>query len=411
MKLDKNIIIILTLTSLLLSAVGGVFYLYTENKKIEQKGNILKVVFVAANNIPKNTKIEKKDLKSVKVASLYILTPPLLENEIVGKYAKEEILANDSFRKEKLSATLVEEEQKEILFNNTSYNIGFKLFSNPNFSLKKGETINIISVYPAENSKQNMDYAVQYIAANIKILGFLEKGDEVSSAFRIVKKNKVDKKGNKLEEIEDVTVYADELLLDIEQNVIIKLIDDYNKGRQLWMVKVKSKEDEIAKVETIPTQNQNEEQKIVQKFIDVAKNQKAYKVKTLKEIKDQTRRVAEAYRPYSWYNPKEVTQTQTATITYADTNKVEQPKVVTIVKNTKCDEKKKLLVGKTYDVALRDQPSKRATKKNVVAKHTFIPYIKKTEDGWYEVCDGNFVFEDDVEEISYEEAVKKIDEN
>lgn len=401
MKLDKNIIIILTLTSLLLSAVGGVFYLYTQNKKIEQKSNTLKVVFVAANNIPKNKKIEKKDLKSVKVAALYILTPPLLENEIIGKYPKEEILANDSFRKEKLSATLVEEEGKEILFKNTSYNIGFKLFSNPNFSLKKGETINIISVYPTENSKQNMDYAVQYIASNIKILGFLEKGEEVPNAFRVVKKNKADKKGNKLEETEDVSVYADELLLDIEPNVIIKLIDDYNKGRQLWMVKVKSKEDEETSIEI---KNQESQIKLIQKPIETLKDKKSDKGQILKENTSQKRKVLKATLPYKWYKSKEDGETKVATITYADTNKVE----IVNNKSKKCDERNKLLIGKTYDIALRVEPSKIAQKKRVADSHTVIPYLKKTADGWYEVCDGTYIFEDEVTEISYEEALKKI---
>jgi hypothetical protein len=413
MKLDKKIIIILALSSLLLSSIGGAFYLYTQNKKIIKQSNTLKVVYIANKNIAKNKKIAKEDIKSVQISAAYILTPPLLENEIVGKYTKEEIYQNDTFRKEKLSNTIFEEEKKIIPFKHTSYNIAFKLFSNPNYSLKKGEYINIISVYPAENSKLNMDYAVQYIASNIKILGFLEQGEEMPMAFRVIKRNLKDKKGKKLEEVEDVTVYADELLLDIDQNVIIKLIDDYNKGRQLWMVKVKSPEEPVVEEVISKSVEPVEKKKPTQDFIDLIKTQKAHKIIKVEKNSNRTRKALEVQSPYKWYKPKEMIEIiHSATITYADTNKMEQSPNIGIVKNdiSKCNERKNLLVGKTYDISLRLEPLKGSKKHDVVGMHTIIPFKKKVGNGWYELCDGSFVYKDEVEEITIEEALQKINE-
>ena len=397
MQLDKKLVAILVLSSLLMSAIGGGWYLYLQNKKIIQKSTALKVVFVAAHTIPKDQKIEKKDLKAVETSSKYILTPPLLEKEIVGKYAKVEILENDTFRKEKLAVNIVEEEATLLPFVHTSYNIAFKLFSNPNFSLKKGDHITIISVYPKENSKQNMDYAVQNIASRIKILGFLEKGKEVGTPFRKEKRHLVDKKGKKLEETEDVIVFADEMILDIEEKTLIRVIDDYNKGRQLWMVKVEGagraatnhQEGEIKEI-AIP--------KISKEEIPLGK--KIEKSKSIAPTNIQ--------KTVQWYQPKSTIEVEAPRIMYADNTKVEQSGVMNLVRNdtSRCKEKGRLLIAKSSRVVLRLSPTPNGKQHDFVRSNTIIPYAQKIRDDWYEVCDGSYVNGGDVVETTLDQVEK-----
>ncbi|MEA3228944.1 MAG: SAF domain-containing protein, partial [Campylobacterota bacterium] len=148
MKFNKQIAIILVLTSLLLSALGAVYYFYTLNQNIITKNNQLRVVYVASKDIAKHKKIEKGDLKKVQIAKKFLLATPLLNKEIIGKYTKEKIYKNDIFRKEKIINKLSDDINNTIVepFKYNSYNIAFKMFKNPNYAIKKGDIIDIISV-------------------------------------------------------------------------------------------------------------------------------------------------------------------------------------------------------------------------------------------------------------------------
>ena len=62
----------------------------------------------------------------------------------------------------------------------------FELFKNPNYALVQGEYINIISVYPEgipDNKGRYPDFAVEYVANNIKVLGFIRDGRHESSSI------------------------------------------------------------------------------------------------------------------------------------------------------------------------------------------------------------------------------------
>ncbi|WP_320035939.1 hypothetical protein [Halarcobacter sp.] len=381
MKFDKQLAVIIVLVSLLLTAIAISFYFYKEKEKVAQDNNRLVNVYVAKNTISKDTLINESHLKKTVIARQFVLTKPLLKQEILGKYAKETIYQNEAFLKEKLSNKIEIVEEKSLDFKYNSYNMSMKLFENPNFSLEPNDIIKIISVY--QKGKDVNNYAVQYVAKNIKILGFLSEGVESEKALYKKKIKKLVKK-QQVEEI--INVKADEIILDIKEKVLLKLIDDYNKGKQLWMVKSKIEEDDEEKKEEKP-------KKIVQKK------------KLVKPV---------SYRkptyPIKWYTPKDKTLTKTATISYANNNDKKTVKKAKITEGYKdeCSKTDKLLIGLSHNIYLRTKPSFRAKINNKIHKNYIMSYVSKSkiQPDWYILCDGTYVNKKDVRDISFSEYKK-----
>jgi len=370
MKFDKQLAIILVLVSLLLSAIGVSVYFYNTNQQIIKDKNQLVRIYVAKDNIKENTLIEEKHLKEVSVAKQYVLTKPLLKQEIINKYAKENIYTNEHFLKEKLSVTpIIKKEDTKVLdYKYSSYNMSFKLFKNPNFALKPNDEIKIISVYPGEEKNQ---YNVRYIAKDIKVLGFLSDGIETEKA---IYKKKI-KKGKGKKQVEEIVdIKSDEIILDMKESVLLSLIRDFNKGNQLWMVKAKQKEEkEIKKVPKVITE------------------------KKPKKI----------YYPVKWYKPKTIYESKTGTITYANDSKKTDVKKVTIESSydKECRNTDKLLLVTANIVYLRNNPSIRAKIKRTIRKNYVVPYISlsKINPNWYMICDETYLQKKDVREITLEE--------
>lgn len=385
MKFDKQLAIILVLISLLLSAIGISVYFYNTTEQIKKENNQLVKIFVARENIKQNSLIEEKDLKETTVARQYVLTKPLLKQEIINKYAIENIYANEQFLKEKLSVTpIVKKEISKILdYNYSSYNMSFKLFKNPNFSLKPNDVIKIISVYPS-NGKQN-NFKVRYVAKNIRVLGFLSDGKETEKAIYKKKIKRFERK-KQIEEIVDIK--SDELILDIKEDVLLSLINDYNKGNQLWMVKSKLEEEKKSEKET---KISKEEKK---KLTTVTKINKSYKPKKV-------------YYPIKWYKPKTNYETKTGVITYANDSKKKDVKKVKIESeyNKECSKTDKLLLVKSKTVYLRKAPSIRAKINKKINRNYVLPYvsISKINPNWYMICDESYVQKNDVEVITYDD--------
>ncbi len=388
MEFNKQTAIMLALLSLLLSALGGAYYLYEQNQVIVKSNNQVRVVFVATKDIKKNILITKEDLKAVNIAKKYILTTPLLKKEIIGKVAKDNIYKNDMFRKEKLATKVDNGEIDLMKFNNNSYNIDFGLFINPNYSLSQGDYIKIVSVYPESLAKSNMKYNVQYVVKDVKVIGFLEKGKTVGKCFRTVKKKVKAKKKGAPSTYQNVTIYANELVLDIQSKVILSLIEDYNKGKQLWMVKTKAPKSEKDKVAVVEKP----------------------KVKSTKKSTTSKKRKARVY-PVKWYVPKNSNKTAKGTIRYADTNTIEQSQKALIeIRNAdQCrNNRDKLLIGVSRNVYLRKTAAYNGKIKKVAYRNYLIPFKRKVSSTWYEVCDGTFVHTNEVSKISTAKANKKL---
>jgi len=377
MKFDKQIAIILVLASMLISAIGVATYFYFEQQKTIESNNKMVTVYVANENIKKDTQITDNLIKETKIAKQFILTKPLLKNEILNKYARESIFKNEFFLKEKLAVKIEEkkEVEKKLDFKYNSYNMGFKLFNNPNYSLEPNDIIKIISVYPSNIQKQDNKFSVQYVAKNIRVLGFLNNG--IPTEKSIIKK-KIKKLVNRKQVEELIEIKSEEIILDIKQKVLLSLIDDYNKGKQLWMVKSKF-----------------EEEKKKPKKIVKSTPKKVYKPR---------------YYPIKWYTPKTTSSLKTATISYSNDETIKQTKKAKITSDfsKECSQKENLLLVTSGKAYLRVHPSIRSKIHNSVYKNYVIPYINKSKinANWYMLCDGSYIKYKDVKEINYSEYLK-----
>lgn len=391
MKFDKQLAIILVLVSMLLSAIAVSVYFYNQSQEIEEKSNQLIRMYVAKENLKKDSIIKEEDIKQITMARQYVLTKPLLKKEILGKYVKEPIYKNEVFLKEKISTKIEFEKSKIIDFKYNSYNMAFSLFQNPNYSLEPNDIIKIVSVYP-EGDEKNNNFNVQYVAKNIKVLGFLTSGQETDDAMYKKKIKKLVKK-KQVEEVVDIK--SDELILDMKEKVLLSLINDYNKGNQLWMVKSKIEEETPLKDEQNSITKEIKKEKTSNKLVT---NKKIYKPK--KKI---------SY-PIKWYMPKAKVITQSGLITYNDNPENAKRKTVKIdVGHTKeCSKKDKLLITTSNKVYLRKLPSYRAKISTKVNKNYIIAYKERSKinNDWYQLCDESYVNGKDVKEISYNEYKK-----
>lgn len=240
MQMNKQIIMILILASLLFSAIGAAFYFYKENKEVLKNKNELVTIFIAKDDIKSNTLLDVSHLAKTKIAKQFILNKPLLKKEIIGKYTKDKIYKNEIFLKQNLNTKIEKSKAKILDYTSSSYNMQFDLFQNPNITLVQGDFINIISVYAKDGEKvkkgEYTDYNVQYVATNLKVLGFIRDGRTESETITKHKIKVIEKK-KAIEKVVDVK--ADELILDIKSDVLLNLIKDYTTGNLLWMVKTK----------------------------------------------------------------------------------------------------------------------------------------------------------------------------
>ena len=369
MRFNKQIAVILVLSSLLISAIGAALFLYYENENTKKANDMQVTVFIAKKDIKKDSLIKKDDIKKTVIAKRYLLTKPLLQKEIVNKFAKDAIYKNEMFRKEKISGDIGETDAKILAFKYNSYNISFKLFSNPNYALNKGDIINIISVYPRSKDKNNMNYSVKYVAKAVKVLGFLEKGKIVEKGVRKVKRL-VKTKNKKLKEpkYELINVFANEIVLDISDKIILSTINDYNKGKQLWMVKTNQVLPKIKKPSKKPTK----------------------------------KRVKKSY-PYKMYLPKSLSQTRTGVIQYKDSSigDISHNAVISSNSIQECLSQNKVVIGISKKVLLHSIPSLNGKIKKILYKNYIIPYKKKINSIWYETCDGQYIHKNELREITY----------
>ena len=384
MKFNKQIVVILILASLLVSAVGVSVFLFFENEKSKNISNEIVTIYVAKNDIKKNFLIKSSDIKKVTIAKKYLLNKALLHREIINKYAKINIYKNETFIKEKLQINKFQEKVRILEFKDTSYNISFSLFSNANLSLNVGEYINIISVYPKSLKRDNLKYKVQYVASEIKILGFLEKGKTVPKTFRVVKEKIKVKKAEKKEQYKLVTKYADELVLDVKKQVLLNLIKDYNKGKQLWMVKVKAPVKKAMVIEPIVKE-----------------------VKKTKKTK-RTKKYVKRIYPYRLYKAKNTFTRKTATIEYVDDIASTTGKTM-LTNNVEkiCFSSKKFLIAISKRTYLRVKPSLKSRASKLVYRNYIIPYTSELKY-WYKVCDGTYVHKREASKISKKEAFELI---
>ena len=391
MQMNKQLIAIIILASLLFSAVGAALFFFKKNKQIQKAKSELITIYIAKEDIPKDTLLTLEHLAQTKIAKEFILNPPLVKEEILGKYTNEKIYKHEIFLKQKLDTQVAKEEKKILDFEKSSYNMKFELFKNPNYALTQGEYISIISVYPEgipDNKGRYPDFAVEYVADNLKILGFIRNGHHESlSITKQTVKKVIEKKI--VDVIEEVKSY--ELIIDIDLDILLKLMDNYNKGNQLWMVKTAYKE-KIQKEESID----NEVNELSSQSLN-------------SNVKPQINEIKYKYRMYS---SNVSILTQSATIDYSNDKNKEKSKVknveISVNSNELCSSiKDKFVVGNVNNFFIRTTPSKDSQEKKLLNKNIIIPYIEKQED-WYKTCDGKYVHQSVVTEVDTQFIKEKL---
>jgi hypothetical protein len=383
MQLNKQLIAIIVLASLLFSAIGAALFFYKKNIQTQKDKSELVTIYIAKDDIPKDTLLTIENLAQTKIAKQYILNPPLIKEEILGKYTNETIYKHEIFLKQKLDTQIKKEEMKILDFEKSAYNMKFELFRNPNYSLEQNEYINIISVYPEGNTgnkEMSLDFSVQSVASNIKILGFIRDGRYESKS---ITKHTVEKIENKKPVEKSIEIKADELIIDIDLDILLDLIKDYNKGTQLWMVKTKYKEETTEDVEDEINNNPKE-------FIEETKEKEEIVYTPLK------------YQ-YKMYKTLKSTITKSAIINYSNDlnneNSVTKNIDIEINSNKLCSQiKDKFIVGVPNGFYIRSSPSRSSEERDLLSKNTIIPYLDKQND-WYRTCDQKYVHESVVKDV------------
>lgn len=389
MQINKQIITIVLLTSLLVSSIGVALFFYKKNRQAQLNKDQMITVYIAKEDIPKDTLITIEHLAQTEIAKQYILNTPLLKEEIIGKFTNERIFQHEIFIKQKLDTQIQAEEKKILEFEKSAYNVKFELFKNPNYALHQGEYLNIVSVFPKgtpDNRGRYEDFDVEYVAKEVRILGFIRDGRYESTTITKQKVRKIiDKKPQDV--IEEVK--ADELILDIDLKVLLALIKNYNKGTQIWMVKTKQAPKEVVNGEE-QTQDSLQENR---------------------EIKEITFDRPVEYE-YKMYEPKAIVIAKEGLINYANDKEGAKTKSQTtnivIDSSSMCTTvKDKFIVGISRTFNLRQNPSLQGTITAVLKKHTIIPYLEKVEN-WYKTCDNNYVHESVVQLISNTQIEEKL---
>ena len=391
MQINKQLIAIIILASLLFSAIGAALFFFKKNQQTEKAKSELVTIYIAKDDIPRDTLLTIENLAQTTIAKEYILNTPLTKEEIIGKYTNEKIYKHEIFLKQKLDTQIIKEQKKILDFKKSSFNMKFEQFKNPNYTLMQGEYINIISVYPKDGYDEKgiaNNFEVTYVANNLKILGFIREGKTESLSITKQPIQKVvDKKT--VEVIEEVK--SDEIILDIDLDILLKLTQNYNKGNQLWMVKIAYDE----------TKDNNSEKTNKEEIDDEIKiNTLNNQVSTKKENSGVEQAIKYKYRLYS----SDVTVlTQSAVIDYANDINKEKSKIknveIAVDSNKICSQiKDKFIVGTTNSFFIRSTPSKDSSDKSLLYRNIIIPYTEKQDD-WYKTCDGRYVHQSVVNEV------------
>ena len=371
MKIDKQLFMILVFGLILIFSVFGVYYFFQKEKDSHIEGKF--AICIAKKDIEKNKKILANNTEEKFVSKSSGLAP-LACSSVIGKYTKSDIVTNEMFVSEKLSSTPFLPSDLNISeFKHNSLNLPFKMFQNPNYTLKKGDKINIITV--AQNDQSN-DFAVNLVAKNVDILGFIWNGKKVDDVFSVQKFRTIVNKKD-VEKTEEVK--ADELLVDIKNETFLNLLNEYSKSQGLWMLKTSQNNTDIEEV-----------------------------VKQSKIIYVQKIKASQTKEEYYLYEPATKIETKTAMIKYNDKKEqqtVSDKKEIAI--GNLCADKTNVVLVTQNGATLFEKNDLNSKALRMVKKNSVLSFKRKIND-WYEICDGTFINENFVKVINFTDIESNI---
>jgi hypothetical protein len=269
MRNRQTRIIIGILVTMVLFASSIALLMYSKQSDMSNyvEGHV--EVYVTSKHLNKGDKISSTDITKAFLPKSYLAFTPLTKSEILGRYAKVEMFAKEPLRKEKISPTkplekkspLVKAPSKKSKIKETNVkesvkhdtlSVSLNVFKNIDSSLRKGDTIDILSVLQKKPQSSKSNFITKYIALNVKIDSFLLNNKK---SKKYISK---DKEGHLLK--------ADSIVFEMSPNEIKNFLSIYyttqelnskrvfnsngNRGH-LWMVKcssqIDSKDEKIKK--------------------------------------------------------------------------------------------------------------------------------------------------------------------
>ena len=256
MKNRQIRLIIGVLTGLVLFTSSLAFLFYTKQDKALSSVDEVLSVYVAKNNIVRGKMITAEDLELSKLPKSHLLTTPLSDVEIIGRYANVDIYAKELIRAEKLA--LLEPKEQEVVKNKEvkisqesseeevvkpdTLTLPLSLFQNLDTTLKAGERIDIVSILPKKLQSRDEDFDTKYVATGVIIDSFVFGVTTLKTPVM---------------EAEKSLVYADSVVFAMSPKEIKNFFELYyksqginanrvynkeNKGH-LWMVKCSRNDD------------------------------------------------------------------------------------------------------------------------------------------------------------------------
>jgi len=241
MKNRQIRLIIGVLTGLVLFSSSLAFLFYTKQEKALSSVDEVLSVYVAKNNIVRGKMITAEDLELSKLPKSHLLTTPLSDVEIIGRYANVDIYAKELIRAEKLALlepkeqeavknkelkTSQESSEEEIVKSDT-LTLPLSLFQNLDTTLKAGESIDIVSILPTKLKSRDEDFDTKYIATDVSIDSFVSGSKTLQSA---------------VVETEKSLVYADSVVFVMSPTEIKNFFELYYKSQGINANRVYNKE-------------------------------------------------------------------------------------------------------------------------------------------------------------------------
>lgn len=196
MREKKTKILIGVLFSLLLFASSLALFMYSKQSKMDQYTQESVEVYISTRFIPRGERIEVSALQKAHINKSYIDFTPLMDTEIVGRYASVDIYAKEPLRAEKITLkkpkSLQEDREglekktakKEKMLqqlNSDTIALSLELFKNIDYTLKKGDFIDIASVLPKKNKAKEYEFETKYIALHVEIDSFSNQTESLLS--------------------------------------------------------------------------------------------------------------------------------------------------------------------------------------------------------------------------------------
>ena len=257
MKNRQTRIIIGILVGLILFSSSIALLMYSKQNSLSNYVEDHVEVYVSAKHLNRGDLINPDDIEKAFLPKSYLAFTPLTKSEIIGRYADVEIFKKEPLRKEKISLSkpLVEKmlvkhsTKKAPLVEKIDYvkrdtiTVPLSIFKNIDSTLKKGDSIDIVSV-KIKTKKDVNTYSTKYVALKVKIHGFM-------SDFKSVKKYVFSRK--------DGVGVADSVVFEMNPDEIKNFLSVYyttqelnakrvfsskTNGGHLWMVKRSSVKDD-----------------------------------------------------------------------------------------------------------------------------------------------------------------------